>query len=176
MRTALLLAAALLASCIPRIPAGLVPVGDFDAARYLGTWHEIARLDHRFERGLVEVTAHYTRREDGGIDVLNRGWNCAKGEWKEARGRAYFTGAPDTGALKVSFFRPFYSGYTVVSLDREYRHAMVAGDDRSYLWILARDPELPPETLDGLVAQARAWGFRTEGLIVPGRRAQCPAG
>lgn len=172
----LLLLTTLLSGCRPGVPDGLAPVQDFDAQRYLGRWHEIARLDHRFERGLVEVTAEYSRREDGGLDVRNRGWNCEDREWKEANGRAYFTGSPEVAALKVSFFRPFYSGYTVVALDPGYRWAMVAGDDRSYLWILAREPTLPQGELERLVGQAQAWGFPTARLIYPGSRDRCPAG
>lgn len=147
----------------------------FEPARYLGRWHEIARLDHRFERGLVAVTAEYTRRDDGGLDVLNRGWDCDDREWTQATGRAYPVGAADEGRFKVSFFRPFYSGYNIVALDPDYRHAMVVGDDRSYLWILAREPQLPDTQLQALLAQASALGFATDALIFPGASTQCPA-
>jgi apolipoprotein D and lipocalin family protein len=129
MRQFLLLAVALLAGCA-QIPDGVEAVGDFDAERYLGQWYEIARLDHRFERGLEKITATYTARDDGGIDVLNRGFDVAKGEWREARGRAKFAGSRDTAMLKVSFFGPFYGGYNVVDLDPEYQLALIAGPTR----------------------------------------------
>ncbi|MDH3934128.1 MAG: lipocalin family protein, partial [Gammaproteobacteria bacterium] len=51
------------------MPDGVSPVTDFDVNRYLGTWYEIARLDHSFERDLEQVTAEYSLREDGGIRV-----------------------------------------------------------------------------------------------------------
>ena len=155
------------------LPEGLQPVGGFDAGRYLGRWHEIARLDHRFERGLVQVTADYTAREDGGISVRNQGWDCEDGQWIGANGRAYLVGAADIGQLKVSFFRPFYSGYNIIALDPEYRYAMVAGDDRSYLWILAREPQLPAPQLQALLAQAEALGFATRELIFPASTQDC---
>ena len=156
------------------MPEGLQPVQGFSAGRYLGEWHEIARLDHRFERGLVQITAEYLRREDGGIEVRNRGWNCEDRGWDEAQGKAYFVGAPDVGQLKVTFFWPFYSGYNVIALDPEYRYSMVGGDDRSYLWILAREPQLPKVQLDALLAQARSLGFAIEQLIYPGTVEDCP--
>jgi apolipoprotein D and lipocalin family protein len=158
------IACAILAGCA-QIPEGVQPVSGFDAARYAGTWYEIARLDNSFERGLTRITATYSAREDGGIDVLNRGFDEAKGTWREARGRAKFVGRRDVGQLKVSFFGPFYGGYNVVDLDPAYTHSLVVGPDRSYLWILSRDPRPPREVVDRLVARARELGFDTGALI-----------
>ena len=159
-----LVACALVAGCA-QIPDGVEPVGGFDAERYLGTWYEIARLDHSFERGLSKVTATYTARDDGGIDVLNRGFDATKGEWDEASGRARFVGARDVGQLKVSFFGPFYGGYNVVDLDPSYEYSLVVGPNRSYLWILARQPDPPRAEVERLVARAKAMGFDTSQLV-----------
>ena len=147
-------------------PDGVSPVTGFELDRYLGTWHEIARLDHRFERGLTNVTATYTLREVGGIAVVNRGFDPDEQAWKEARGKAFFVGDEKTGMLEVSFFGPFYGGYNVIALDFEdYAWSMVAGPDRSYLWILARSPEMSDETYERLVAEARALDFPVADLI-----------
>jgi len=135
-------------------------------SRYLGTWYEIARLDHSFERGLTRVTATYSLREDGGIKVVNRGFDARKQEWREAIGKAYFVESPDIGRLKVSFFGPFYGGYNIIDLDKEnYSYALVSGPTRAYLWILARDQKLEPSVLNHLVNKAKALGFATEQLI-----------
>lgn len=160
--------AALLSGCATA-PEGVTPVGGFELDRYLGVWHEVARLDHRFERGLTGVSAEYSLRPDGGVKVLNRGYSAAKGEWKQAEGRAYFTGDKTVGQLKVSFFRPFYGGYNIIELDKTgYSYALVAGPSRDYLWILARRPELPARVLEELKSRAAALGFETDKLIYPG--------
>lgn len=165
----------MLISACTSVPEGLKPVDGFELQRYLGQWHEIARLDHSFERGLSDVSATYSLREDGGIDVLNRGFDPRRGQWREIRGRAYFLRDPRTASLKVSFFGPFYGGYHVIALDREgYRHALVSGPSRDYLWILARDRQLPEATLKSLVAQARAAGFATQDLIYVEHGRQAP--
>ena len=164
-RLALLLLLMSLPGCTG-VPDGLEPVREFELERYLGTWYEIGRLDHRFERGLTDVSATYALREDGEIEVRNRGFEPEKQRWKEAIGRARPIGAPDTGSLKVSFFGPFYGGYHVIALDRErYGSAMVSGPDRGYLWILAREKQISPERRDALVDQARASGFDVDALI-----------
>ena len=147
-------------------PDGVTPVRDFEIDRYLGTWYELARLDHRFERGLSDVTATYRPRAAGGIEVINRGFDAEAGEWKEAKGKAFFLGDERIGMLKVSFFGPFYGGYNVIALDQAgYAWSMVAGPDRDYLWILARSPDLDPSIVEGLIQQAGALGFPVDELI-----------
>lgn len=163
MKKYLLVTAALLVACTG-VPDGVDVVDDFELEPYLGTWYEIARLDHSFERGLSNVTATYTPREGGGINVLNRGYRDAEGEWDEAEGKAFFVESPDIGRLKVSFFGPFYGGYNVVAVDPD-RYSLVVGPNRSYLWVLARETALPQATLDELLATAAAAGFDTDALI-----------
>ena len=164
MRKLLLFALFALAGCTG-VPEGVEPVDNFELTPYLGTWYEIARLDHRFERGLSNITADYSLREDGGVSVQNRGYRLEKGAWDEADGRAYFVGDPSIGQLKVSFFGPFYGAYNIFELGDSYEYAMVAGSDHSYLWILAREPRLPQDTLDELLQKAAAAGFDTSELI-----------
>jgi len=157
----------LMAGC-SGVPEGLHPVTGFDADKYMGHWYEIARLDHSFERGLSGVTADYRKLSDGRIEVINRGFDAKKDKWKEAKGVARFQGKADVGSLEVSFFRPFYGAYNVLVLDPQYRYAMVAGPNRNYLWILARDRQLDPATQATLVGRAKSFGFATDKLIYPG--------
>lgn len=147
-------------------PDGVQPVQDFELNRYLGTWYEIARLDHRFERGLEQVTAEYSLRNDGGIRVINKGFKTNAGEWSEIEGKAYFVGPDNVGHLKVSFFGPFYASYVVFELDQEnYQHAFVSGNSTSYLWLLSRTSQVSNELLARFKARAKELGFDTDALI-----------
>lgn len=167
MRTwALLALMSLLAGCTS-VPEGIEPVRGFDADRYLGSWYEIARLDHSFERGLSNVRADYSRNADGSIKVTNRGYNSEEGKWEQADGRAVFVGDDSTGHLKVSFFGPFYASYVVFELEQEdYSYAYVTGYNREYLWFLSRTPEVSDDALEAFRARARAEGFDLDELIV----------
>ncbi len=157
--------AMLLGGCLG-MPKTVQPVNNFELDRYLGTWYEIARLDHSFERGLTRIQAEYRLRDDGGVRVLNKGYSVEKQAWQEAEGKAYFVESPDQGYLKVSFFGPFYGSYVVFGLDQEnYQYAFVSGPDTSYLWLLARTPQVAPEVLDAFKQAARERGFDTEELI-----------
>ena len=153
------------AGCVG-IPENVSPVDNFKLERYLGRWYEIARLDHTFERGLSQVTADYSLRDDGGVKVLNRGYSAKKNSWKEAEGKAYFVKGSDQGYLKVSFFGPFYGSYIVFGLDHEnYQYSLVCGPDKSYLWILNRSPIMKEGIKYILIEKAAALGFETSKLI-----------
>lgn len=153
-----------LASCAS-IPEGIEPVTNFKIDLYLGKWYEIARLDHSFERGLQYVTAEYSRHENGGIRVINRGLNQQTNSWNKAEGRAYFVETNDKGYLKVSFFRPFYGAYVIFKLGKNYEYALITSNDRSYLWILSRTPTITSELKTELIKQISQQGFKTQELI-----------
>jgi len=160
---ALLLLVAL--SACTGMPDGVEPVTGFDKSRYLGRWHEIARLDHSFERDLVDVTAEYSLRDDGNVRVVNSGTDSGTGERKVAEGHAKFVGDDTTAHLKVSFFGPFYGSYVVFELDPNYQYAFVAGYNTDYLWLLAREPDISEEVRNKFIARARGLGFPTDELV-----------
>jgi apolipoprotein D and lipocalin family protein len=155
----------LLTGCVG-IPENVEPVNNFKLERYLGEWHEIARLDHSFERGLSRVTANYSMRSDGGVKVINRGYSAENNSWKEAEGKAYFVDTEDLGYLKVSFFGPFYGAYIVFELDHDnYQYSLVSGPNKSYLWLLSRSPKMNEDEKSFLIKKATELGFDTNKLI-----------
>lgn len=149
----------------PVIPPTAIPVSDFDLGRYLGKWYEVARIDNRYEKGLQRTQTEYSRGPRGSIRVENRGYDPRKREWEVATGKAKTVLGLDVGALKVSFFGPFYDGYNIVALDPKYRWAMVVGSTLDKFWILSRTPFLPMGLEDRLLRQAQAMGVPVERVI-----------
>ncbi|WP_337237467.1 lipocalin family protein [Proteus faecis] len=156
----------ILTGCNVISPSDIEPVNNFDLSRYLGQWYEVARIDNRFEKGLTKVTANYSLRDDGGVKVINRGWSQNKHRWKESIGKAYFVGSSNKGALKVSFFGPFYGGYNIIKLDKNYQYSLVVGPDKDYLWILSRTPTMPSNLLNEYINFATSYGFDSNRIIV----------
>ncbi len=154
-----------LASCSTSPPKGVVVVPQFELQRYLGNWYEIARLDHSFEKGMTNTSANYVLKDDNSIQVLNRGYDTQKKEWREAIGTALPLVDANVPSLKVSFFGPFYGGYHVFALDENYRWALIVGSDLDYFWLLSRDKTISPELKSELILKAKTIGIATEKLI-----------
>jgi len=147
------------------LPKEVTPKENFSLEKYLGTWYEIARLDHSFERGLSNVTANYSIREDGKVRVVNRGYKEKGEKWKIAEGKAMPKGRTDIGHLKVSFFGPFYGSYIVLDVDDSYSYALVTGSSKKYLWILSREKTLNPLIKEKLIKKAKDLGYPVDQLI-----------
>lgn len=139
-------------------------IDTLDIERYMGTWYELARFDHPFERNMELVTAGYKLLPDGTVEVLNSGYNTRRGKYRQSRGRAR-TIAGRPGELEVTFFLNFWSPYKVLELAPDYSYALVGSDSDKYLWILSRTPQLPSEILNGLVEKAELRGYNTDLLI-----------
>jgi apolipoprotein D and lipocalin family protein len=145
---------------------GVVAVTEFELDRYLGKWYEIARLDHSFERGLSNISAEYSLRDEGGVKVINSGFSKQDNKWQQAEGKAYFVNKTDSGHLKVSFFGPFYGSYVIFELDKKnYQYAFVSGPNTSYLWLLARTPQLDKKITEQFIKRSQELGFDTSNLI-----------
>lgn len=137
------------------------PVKSFDLQRFLGSWYEVARYDHWFERGMQQTKAAYKLRTDGKIEVLNTG--IKNGKPKESKGKAKTTAT--TGLLRVSFFGPFYSDYRILLVDKDYQYALIGSSSDSYLWILSRKPQLTNQARQLILKEAQRRGYDTGKLI-----------
>lgn len=143
-------------------------VSQLDLKRYMGKWYEIARFNHRFERGLEGVTAEYSFREDGKIKVLNCGHKGQlKGKEKCSTGKARLPKDGQSGKLEVSFFLFFYSDYNILELSPDYQWVLIGSSTDKFLWILSRTPRLPQDTLEYILSKARSRGYDTSKLLYP---------
>lgn len=141
-------------------------VKNVDLNRYVGTWYEIARFPHSFEKNLAGVTATYTLRDDGRINVLNQGYKYTPdGKLKKARAVAKVPDKEQPGKLKVYFFPLIGAAYNILELDQEhYSYALVGSSSPDFLWILYREPVMPDEIYQMLVNKAAQRGYDVNKL------------
>ena len=143
----------------------LPTVEKVDIPKYSGVWYEIARLPNSFEKGLECVTATYTQKSNGKIEVLNKGYSSEKGSYKTAKGTAWLPDSKYPGRLKVTFFWPFAGNYYIISLEENYQYALVGDPSRKYLWVLARTKTLDLSIYDDLMKKAKSNGFDINKVI-----------
>ena len=163
----LLVIALIAASILKNIVHGRIDrttVPDLDLKRYMGTWYEIARLENRFERGMIAVKAQYRLLDDGTVEVVNSGVCPTGGERKISVGRARKGSCP--GQFRVSFAGVFSSDYNIMELGKEYQWALVGSRSASYLWILSRTPSMDKDTLEEIRIKAQERGYDTEQLFM----------
>lgn len=146
------------------IPENIKPMQYFNKEKYLGIWYEIARFDYFFERNLTDTSAEYSLNKNGSIRVVNRGFDPKHNRLKEVVGEAEFAGPETAGSLLVSFFKPVYAGYNVIAVDEDYQHALVAGRNRKYLWLLSRKKSIPLPIKNKYMNIAESLGFDTSKL------------
>ncbi|MFA6742380.1 MAG: lipocalin family protein [Arcobacteraceae bacterium] len=161
--TLILLMILLFTSCSTKNPP-LQTVEKVDLNKYLGTWYEIARFEHFFERDCKNVTANYSMLDDETIKVTNRCTKITTNEKSEAQGQAHAIDETNS-KLKVSFFRPFYGDYWVLILDKDYNYAVVGTPSREYLWILSRENKIPASVKNEILQKLPTLGFDTSKLI-----------
>ena len=149
----------------------LQPITSLDAARYMGTWYEIAKYPNSFQKKCARNTrADYQAKPDGTVQVLNR---CvmADGQTTEALGAARQVGPADSPKLQVRFapawlsFLPMVWGnYWVIDLDPQYQLVAVSEPEREYLWVLSRTPKVEPAAYQALLARLAQRGFNMTRL------------
>jgi len=140
------------------------PVAHVDLSRYQGLWYEIAKIPNRFQDHCkANATAHYTLRDNGKMDVINR---CLdqNGEYDEASGIAKGVDSQSNAELKVSFlsflgFSLFWGDYWIIELHPNYNYVVVGTPDREYGWILSRSSGLSNVTRDLIDAKLRSQGY-----------------
>lgn len=143
----------------------LTTVSSVDLKRYMGKWYEIARYPNRFQRKCTgDVTANYTLRPDGRVEVLN---SCQEndGRINSAKGTAKVANAQTNSKLKVTFFWPFYGSYWIIDLAPDYSYAVVGEPKRDYLWILSRSPRMDDSLYQQILARIQAAGYDPAKLV-----------
>lgn len=146
-------------------------VSNFDLNRYMGTWYEIARFPHSFEKDLVGVTATYRLKENGKVEVVNQGYlKTLEGKLKRAKGFAKVPDPNEPGRLKVYFFWPFGGDYLVLDLDNNYQYALIGSYSMNYLWILSRTPQIPENEYNRLVEKAKSLGYEISKIQLVDQR------
>lgn len=148
------------------IPDGVTAVTPFDIKRFEGTWYEISRLDHGFEKNMSHVSFTYTVKDGGDFKIENKSLDGKSGQWVLSEGKGALIEDPNVGRLKVSYFGPFYGSFNIIALDeKNYSWAMATGPSSRYLWILSRKKKLEDPIIQELIRKAIGMGFKLDKMV-----------
>lgn len=159
----------LLTSCITMDVNNMKPleiVNKVDLNSYTGQWYEIARYEHRFQKGCVGSKATYSLRDDGQITVVNECFDKSfSGKIRSVKGKAWVVDKESNAKLKVSFFWPFSGDYWIIDLGKDYEYAVVGHPARKYLWILSRTPEMDKNVYNKILSRLEKQDYDTAKLL-----------
>jgi apolipoprotein D and lipocalin family protein len=165
------LVSALLFCALPQRPPA-PPRADttVDLPQFAGTYYEIARIPNRLQRLCAgEVTATYTVRPDGRLNVVNR---CRKENGTIVQVRGVGRRAGDGRLIHVRFAAPWHSlgrrtweDHAVLAVGPDDSYAVLGNESRTCLWILSRLPRMSQLAYRQALEIARAHGYDVERLI-----------
>ena len=146
-------------------------IAQLDVQRYMGQWHEIARLPVSFQKKCShDITANYSLNPDKTVRVVNT-CRTKENDIKSAEALAKSVNEGNS-KLKVSFLPkglrwiPFTKGdYWVLRIDPDYQTVLVGGSSHKYLWILSRQPHIDESVYQDYLKTAQQQGYDTSKLI-----------
>jgi len=141
----------------------LETVQNIDLARYQGRWYSVYEFYAWFQDGCNCTKAEYSIIAGGKIEVNN---SCYReGTISAASAIAWPINDGDNSKIYVKF-SPFSKGkYYIISLDKDYQHALVGTPDRNYLWVLSRTTTIDDLQLAAFKLNAEKLGFDTSRLL-----------
>ena len=148
-----------------------------DVPRYMGLWYQIASNPTEFSGDLVGVTAEYSLREDGVVDVKNSGFlGSFAGPLIQIEGEAVVFDTETNASLIVNFPGQPQStepNYLIVILDEiDYQYAVVTNPMGESLFILNRSPQMDEDLYQNILSHLEAVGIDTSLLVLTPQPAQ----
>lgn len=138
--------------------------------KFLGSWYVIANIPTPFEKGAYNAMETYSASKDSKHDIdisfhfnkhsftgkhsemKQKGWvhnQATKAEWRIS---------PIVAGLTVPYKAPYIICDVTGSGDK-YDTTIIGYPDRSYLWIMARKPELTDSEYESELNKAKEMGY-----------------
>ncbi len=138
-----------------------LPQPDYvDLERFMGPWHVLGFIPLYPERHAHNGIERYELNGKGEIETVYRfrkgGFD---GPLKTYRPKATVVEGSANTHWKMQFIWPFKADYKIAYVDQNYSVAIIARDQRDYVWLLSRDPELTEAKYTELLQRIAAMGY-----------------
>ncbi|KYG64643.1 hypothetical protein AZI86_10530 [Bdellovibrio bacteriovorus] len=144
----------------------LKPSTSIEIHRYMGDWYVIANIPTMIEREAVNAIESY-RWDDAEkriyIDYSHH-HSSPEGQVTSFLQEAWISDGRSNSEWKVRPIWPLQFDYMILDVAQDYSYSLVGVPDRSYVWIMSRQPKMPEEIYTRLVSRAEALGFDVSKL------------
>jgi apolipoprotein D and lipocalin family protein len=154
---------------LPTVPA-------LDLPRFMGDWYVIANIPPWIEKDAVNSVENYRLDEDGNIPTtFTYRKKTFDGPRKTLTSKAFVVNRQTNAEWGVQFVWPIKAEYLIVYLAPDYSVTIVGRSKRDYLWMMARQPQIPQAQYQELKARIAAMGYDVSKLRqVPQRWPEAP--
>lgn len=156
----------LLAGCktTPEAPP-IRTVPQVDLQRFMGDWYVVAHRPTALEKTVFNAVESYRLNSDGTIDTtytFNQG--AVDGKVKKYSMKGIVMNTATNAEWAMQFAGPMKADYKIVYLDDNYQEAIIGRDQRDYVWILTRSPNISSTDFDALLSRVRNMGYELNNL------------
>jgi len=137
-----------------------------DLDRFMGDWVVIANIPTFLEKDAWNALEKYELREPGIVDTtftFNKGG--PDGELKEYTPVGFVREGTGDAVWGMRFVWPIKAEYRIVYVNEDYTETIIGRRKRDYLWIMARDADLPEERIEELITLAVEEGYDRESIL-----------
>ena len=124
----------------------------------------VAHIPAFLEREAYNAVESYRLLDDGRIATtfsFNDGGFDGKRKTYHPRGYV----SPDNEAIwGMQFVWPFKADYRIAYLDADYSITIIGRNKRDFVWLMAREPQLPDARYREMVSLIRSMGYDTNKL------------
>jgi len=151
----------LLSGCqtTPSLPS-IRTVPRVDLPRFMGDWYVIAHIPTAIEKGAYNAIESYRLNTDGTIaTTFTFNQDALDGPVKKYTPKGFVVNTATNAEWAMQFAWPLKADYKIVYLDDDYQQTIVARDQRDYVWILARSPNISSTDYDAMLTRVRNMGY-----------------
>jgi len=145
-------------------PEPLRTVDNVDLKRFMGDWYVIANIPTAIEKGAHNAVESYRLNDDGTIATtftFRKGSFDGKTKMYHPRG---FVQDDSNAVWGMQFVWPIKADYRVIYLDENYNVTVIGRNKRDYVWIMARQPEIPEQEYQEILTMLKSVGYDTSSV------------
>ena len=153
----------LLVGCSSQRP--MATVDYVDIQRFMGDWYVIANIPTFLEKGAHNPIESYRLAADGTIaTTFTFNADAFDGEKKTYQPRGFIKNTQTNAEWGMQFLWPIKADYRIVYLDADYQYTVIGRNNRDYVWIMARSPQIPAQKFTELEHFVASRGYNPQLL------------